>query len=100
MTLNEVACELPSEGSGRLQGVQELLAQIEEQLRHLSHELRPTILDDLGLVPALEFLAEGVSRRTGLRITVAGGYGKRTSGATGTALSRVGTGALDHVSNH
>ena len=61
MTLNEVARELPSEGSGRLQGVRELLDQIEEQLRHLSHELRPTILDDLGLMPALEFLAEGVS---------------------------------------
>jgi len=100
MTLNEVACELPSEGSGRLQGVRELLDQIEEQLRHLSHELRPTILDDLGLVPALEFLAEGVSRRTGLRIAVEGGNGNRLPEVIETALYRVVQEALNNVSKH
>src|SRR2546422_1713450 len=45
MTLNEVASELPSQGRGRLHGVRALLDQIDRQLRHLSHELRPTILD-------------------------------------------------------
>src|SRR3989449_3705797 len=90
----------PSEGSGRLQGVRELLDQIEEQLRHLSHELRPPILDDLGLGPALEFLAEGVSRRTGLRITVEGGNGNRLPGVIETALYRVVQEALNNVSKH
>ena len=55
----------------RLEDVRALLDRIEEQLRYLSHELRPTILDDLGLGPALEFLADGVARRTGLQIVVA-----------------------------
>ena len=32
----------------------------------------PTILDDLGLLSALKFLAEGVAARTGLLITVEG----------------------------
>ena len=45
-----------------------ILDQVENQLRTLSHELRPTILDDLGLVPALESLAESVSTRAGLSI--------------------------------
>src|SRR5205814_8300673 len=35
-----------------------------EKGARLSHELRPTVLGDLGLKPALEFLAEGVSKRT------------------------------------
>jgi len=50
--------------------VREHLDVIEAQLRRLSHELRPTILDDLGLLPALQFLAEGVAARTGLRIRI------------------------------
>ena len=38
----------------------------------LSHELRPTILEEIGLLPAIKFLAEGVAARTGLSITVEG----------------------------
>jgi signal transduction histidine kinase len=36
----------------RLQRVHSLLNQVEADLHRFSHELRPTILDDLGLVPA------------------------------------------------
>src|SRR2546426_4393135 len=56
-----------------------LLDQIEAHLRQLSHELRPTILDDLGLVPALEFLSEGVSKRTKLQVTVEGGRDRKST---------------------
>ncbi len=65
--LADVVRDLPPHAAQRLEDVQGLLHKIEEQLRHLSHELRPTILDDLGLRPALEFLADGVSRRAGHR---------------------------------
>src|SRR5204863_2798614 len=37
--------------------VRSQLDAMETQLRRLSHELRPTLLDDLGLLPALQFLA-------------------------------------------
>ncbi len=77
-----------------------LLDKIEEQLRHLSHELRPTILDDLGLGPALEFLADGVSKRTGLQITVEGSPGKRLPAPTETALYRIVQEALTNVTKH
>src|SRR3989441_6955083 len=80
--LAEVARDLPPHTSRRLDDVRGLLTKIEEQLRHLSHELRPTILDDLGLHPAIEFLADGVSRRTGLQITVEGAPGKRDRKST------------------
>jgi signal transduction histidine kinase len=83
--------------------VRGLLDKIEEQLRHLSHELRPTILDDLGLRPALEFLADGVARRTGLQVAVAGSSGSsgaRLPAAVETALYRVVQEALTNVTKH
>src|SRR5205807_10520886 len=72
IVLADLARELPSHASRRLQDVRGLLDKIEEHLRHLSHEPRPTILDDLGLGPALGFLAGGVARGTGLLVPVAG----------------------------
>lgn len=46
------------------------LDRLREQLRRLSHELHPPMLDQLGLVPALRSLAEGLTRNGGLRITL------------------------------
>jgi signal transduction histidine kinase len=84
----------------RLRPIQRRLDEIEEQLRRLSHELRPTILDDLGLCPALSFLAEGVSKRTGLEITVEGSTKGRLPVAVETALYRVVQEALTNVMRH
>jgi len=84
----------------RLERVKELLNQAEEQLRRLSHELRPTILDNLGLCPALEFLAQGVSRRTGLSIAVEGGTEGRLASSVETALYRLVQEALNNVTRH
>ena len=98
--LAEVARDLPAHSAQRLHDVRALLDKIEEQLRHLSHELRPTILDDLGLRPALEFLADGVSRRTGLKISVEGSADVRLATSTETAVYRVVQEALTNVTKH
>jgi len=100
IVLADLARELPPSASRRLQEARGLLDKIEEQLRHLSHELRPTILDDLGLGPALEFLADGVSRRTGLRVSVEGSPEKRLPAAAETALYRIVQEALTNVTRH
>lgn len=84
----------------RLRPVQRRLDEIEEQLRRLSHELRPTILDDLGLGPALTFLAEGVAQRTGLEVTVEGSTKGRLPLPVETALYRVVQEALTNVMRH
>jgi two-component system, NarL family, sensor histidine kinase UhpB len=98
--LAEVARDLPPHSAQRLNNVRGLLDKIEEQLRHLSHELRPTILDDLGLRPALEFLADGVSRRTGLQIVVEGSPDVRLPTSAETALYRIVQEALTNVAKH
>jgi signal transduction histidine kinase len=100
IALEDVARELPFPSRKRLQEVRVLLDQIEGQLRRLSHELRPTILDDLGLLPALEFLAEGVSQRASLPITVEGERAGRFPSPIETALYRVVQEALTNVARH
>ena len=50
----------PNADAERFEEVRKLLDETGERLRHLSHELRPAILDDLGLGKALSFLAQGI----------------------------------------
>jgi signal transduction histidine kinase len=100
LALEEVARELPPPAGDRLQKVRGLLDQIEVQLRRLSHELRPTILDDLGLLPALEFLATGISARTRVPISVEGSSEKRFPQIIETALYRIVQEALTNVTKH
>lgn len=84
-----------------IQNIRELLHQVEERLRHISHELRPSILDDLGLLAALEFLAEGADARWGLSVLV------HSEGMTGhlpaiveTTLYRIAQEGLVNVARH
>ncbi|TMA40563.1 MAG: hypothetical protein E6J81_19745 [Deltaproteobacteria bacterium] len=84
----------------RLEEVRDLLDRIEGELRRLSHELRPTMLDDLGLLPALQFLAEGVAKRTGLSVEVRGSTHGRLPPAVETALYRIAQEALTNAVRH
>jgi two-component system, NarL family, sensor histidine kinase UhpB len=84
----------------RLDSVKGLLDSIEEELRRLSHELRPTILDDLGLGPALEFLAEGVSARNGFQISIEAMPETRLPARIESVLYRIVQEALNNVSKH
>jgi len=77
-----------------------VINQVEEQLRSFSHELRPTILDDLGLVPALEFLAQGISKRTSIPIAVKPSLQGRLPSPIEAALFRVVQEALTNVARH
>src|SRR5206468_7695550 len=84
----------------RLTEVRTRLEQVEAQLRRLSHELRPTILDDLGLKPAIEFLADGISKRTGRPVVVKASISERLPGPVETAMYRIVQEALTNVIKH
>lgn len=96
----EVAGGLPPEYRARFDEVERLLKQIEMELRSLSHELRPTVLDNLGLVPALEMLAEKVSKRSGLVVAVSGNMHARLPPTVETALYRIVQEALNNAVKH
>jgi len=95
-----MADELPPQSRARLQEVKALLNRIETELRNLSHELRPIVLDRLGLLPALQFLAESVTRRAGIPITVRGGEPGRLPPVVEITLYRIVQEALNNVLKH
>ena len=78
----------------------ELLHAVEDEIRRVAHELRPVVLDDLGLLPALRFLAEGLSKRSGLSITVTGSTEGRLPMRIETELYRAVQEALTNVARH
>jgi len=90
----------PPEERGKLRVVNERLAAVEERLRQLSYELRPTILDDLGLEPALRSLADGASRRAGIPVTVEGLTGRRLPARVETVLYRAAQEAVNNAVRH
>jgi two-component system, NarL family, sensor histidine kinase UhpB len=76
------------------------LQQIGEQLRTLSHEMRPTVLDDLGLGPALEFLSQGVSKRSAVSVTIRSSVQGRLPSTIEATLFRAVQEALSNVVRH
>lgn len=100
LAMSGVARDLSPSLQGRLQEVGAILDQVEKQLRRLSHELRPMILDDLGLVPALEFLADGISRRVELSIRMRSSLEGRYAPQIETALYRIVQEALTNITKH
>lgn len=100
LAVTDLASDLPEAAKWRLGDVEQLFRQIELELRDLSHELRPTVLDRLGLLPALKFLAESVAKRTALTITVSGSVGDRLPSAVETAVYRSVQEALQNVIKH
>ena len=100
ITLAEVAREVPPSMRERLQAVRRNLDDVEEQLRHLAHELRPRILDDIGLAGALEFLASGVSKRAGIPIGVEVSLQTRCEPLVETAIYRLVQEGLTNMTKH
>jgi len=103
MEINEVSLDAENADYSRekISNVLALLENVREQLRTLSHELRPLILDQLGLIPALKLLVNGVKERAGLKIEIIGGeLVGRMPQQVETLMYRVVQEALANVSRH
>jgi signal transduction histidine kinase len=100
LALAEVALELPKPQQVQFARIKEMLNEVEKHLRRYSHELRPTILDDLGWIPAIRFLAEGISKRAGLPIYIDATVSGRLPGTIETTLYRIVQEALTNAAKH
>lgn len=82
--------------------LRELVAGALRRTRRLAFDLRPTVLDDIGLAPALDRLAAEVTERTGLTVEVDVGLraDERLAPETETVVYRVVQEALTNVARH
>jgi PAS domain S-box-containing protein len=96
--------EMASAGPGApeaLRSARSIAQRLIEQVRDLSLDLRPAMLDDLGLVPALLWHIERYTARTGVRIKLAHeGLGDRLAANVETAAYRIVQEALTNVARH
>jgi signal transduction histidine kinase len=72
-----------------------------QSVRRFSRDLRPSVLDDLGLVPAIELAVEGTNTRLagGARLEVSG-EPRRLESAVELALFRIAQEALHNIEKH
>jgi PAS domain S-box-containing protein len=100
IALDDLAKTLDGYGKEPIRRIKELLDRVEGQLRDLSHELHPAMLDNLGLIPSLEFLCQQVSKRYGIEVVTEAQLNHRPSPVVTLTLYRIAQEALNNAARH
>ncbi len=88
-------------GKERVNQVRELAHQTLRTIRNLSIDLRPSVLDDLGLLPAMRWYIREYQHRVGIQVEfTATGFKERYSTEIETALYRIVQEALTNIARH
>ena len=93
----------PGDARERVADLRELVADALRRARRLAFDLRPTVLDDIGLVPALQRLAGDVEARSGVAVDLAASAldgDRRLDPGIETVVYRVVQEALTNVVRH
>jgi len=84
----------------RLEDCRHLVDEAIQNVRELSHLLRPTILDDFGLDAGIRWLAERFTQRSGIEADYQSTFHERLADETETHLFRIVQEALTNVARH
>jgi signal transduction histidine kinase len=85
----------------RIARIRRLVSSSAKAVHRFARELRPAVLDDLGLIPALEMYSKSLAARKKLRIHLTAFEGVEALGsAKRTVLFRVAQEALTNVARH
>lgn len=95
---------LKDDQTGLLEKIKSMKSTLQNTVtavRRLSSELRPLILDDLGLVPAVEWLRDDFGKRTGIEVHLeVSERDLRIEKETATAVFRILQESLTNVARH
>jgi signal transduction histidine kinase len=101
--LTQQAALSPQGLKQRIARTQRLVEASVAAVHQFARQLRPTLLDDLGLLPALQAFTKDFSRRTGIRSQFTAFSSSKIAemdSATSTVLYRVAQEALTNVAKH
>ncbi|MFZ4778295.1 MAG: PAS domain S-box protein [Terrimicrobiaceae bacterium] len=80
---------------------QRLVEKSADIVHRFARELRPTLLDDLGLIPALQSLMKSYTEETGVRVSLRAFAGvEKARAGTRTVLYRVVQQSLSNIARH
>jgi len=88
------------QGPSRMETMLSLLDDTAIMTRRIAADLRPLMLDDLGLVPAAEWLVQSFTQRTGVRCEFATSPGLELKEPYATAVFRILQESLTNVARH
>lgn len=98
--LNEKV-ELPTKDAKTLWSFYEQIRDVSQELRRFSRDLRPSVLDDLGLLPALEWITAEFKTEYGLEVSLeVVGDKRRLSPEAELLLFRIVQEALRNIAKH
>ena len=108
MGINVRLAALKTESTANTKGLTKSISQTQrlversvDIVHQFACELRPAVLDDLGLIPALHASLKAFSKKTGIRVSLTSFSGiESLSIAKRTALYRVAHEALSNVARH
>src|SRR6185437_3979835 len=106
--INVYLAALKAEATGNANGLgrniartQRLVEKSVNIVHRFARELRPTVLDDMGLIPALHSFMKGFAKRTHIKIRFTAFAGvEQMNNTKRTVLYRVAQAALTNVSQH
>ena len=108
--INVQLATLKVEASVNVKGLQKKITRTQQMVvksvdivHRFARDLRPTVLDDLGLIPALHAYMKGFTRRTGIHIhfrTFSASRIEQLNNDTRTVFYRVAQEALTSVARH
>ena len=85
----------------KITSTQQLVAQSVNIVHRFARELRPTVLDDVGLIPALRTFMQGFKEETGIHLSLSAFAGvEQMKGEKRTVLYRVAQEALTNIARH
>lgn len=89
------------EYAGKIDSMIAMVGDTVKSVQRISSELRPRLLDDLGMVAAIDWLSKEFVKRTGIRCSlVLDNVGNCTGTACATALFRIFQEALTNITRH
>jgi signal transduction histidine kinase len=101
MALTQLPPDAPEALRARLFDSLTLVEQTTERIRGVMADLRPSVLDDYGLVAALRWYGDQFATRAGLRVAVVGeSFDPRLPARVENALFRIAQEALTNVAKH
>ena len=100
MALGDLAGDVAPPVQARLQQVRLHLDEVAAQLRRVSDELHPGILDHLGLHEAIKYIAREFTRRTGVQLAIDADLDQPCPARVGTVVYRFVQEALTNIGEH